>query len=146
MSLRSFSRSRSGRDLGGVAAAMLAVGFVLAVVTATPGAVEGFHDWLHAADPIYVMDALVLSVTLLAGLGVYAFRRWRDLVREIQRRKAAEADLVGARRLVHICGFCRHLRDPDGEWRPLEDYVREHTDADLSHGLCPACARTHWLG
>jgi hypothetical protein len=146
VSVRSFCRSRSGRDLGGVAVAMLGVGFALVAANTSEVVVEGFHGWLHAVDPIVLMDALALSGTLLGGVGVYAFRRWRDLVREIQRRKAVEADLVGARRLVHICGFCRHLRNPDGEWRPLEDYVRENTDADLSHGLCPACARTHWLG
>ena len=31
------------------------------------------------------------------------------------------------------------IRDRDGAWRQLEIYIRDHSNAEFSHGLCPAC-------
>ena len=33
----------------------------------------------------------------------------------------------------------QHIRDGQGAWVPFEMYIREHSEADFSHGLCPAC-------
>ena len=33
------------------------------------------------------------------------------------------------------------IRDDSGYWRTLERYIVEHTEAQLSHGLCEDCAR-----
>jgi len=38
-----------------------------------------------------------------------------------------------------ICAFCRKVRDADGEWHTLEDYVAHHQQADFTHGICPTC-------
>ncbi len=42
--------------------------------------------------------------------------------------------------LLPICASCKRIRDGDGEWEQLEIYVREHSDAEFTHGLCPTCA------
>jgi hypothetical protein len=42
--------------------------------------------------------------------------------------------------LLPICAWCRRVRDDEGYWNQLEAYVRDHTDADFSHGICPDCA------
>jgi hypothetical protein len=36
-------------------------------------------------------------------------------------------------------GECKRIRDDQGFWQRVEDYVSTHTDADFSHGLCPEC-------
>jgi K+-sensing histidine kinase KdpD len=46
--------------------------------------------------------------------------------------------------LLPICVYCKQIRSEDGEWVRLEKYVREHTHADFSHGLCPECYKTHY--
>jgi hypothetical protein len=43
--------------------------------------------------------------------------------------------------VVHICAWCRKVRNEAGLWIPLEDYVRQESEADLSPDLCPDCAR-----
>jgi len=45
--------------------------------------------------------------------------------------------------LIPICSFCRKIRD-GGEWISLESYVSNHSEAMLSHGLCPECRKQHY--
>ena len=39
-----------------------------------------------------------------------------------------------------ICSSCKKIRDDTGYWNRLEAYIHKHTDAQLSHGICPDCA------
>ena len=43
--------------------------------------------------------------------------------------------------LLPICASCKKVRDDRGYWRQLETYVSSHSEAEFSHGLCPACAK-----
>ncbi|OIQ03914.1 MAG: hypothetical protein AUK36_02485 [Zetaproteobacteria bacterium CG2_30_59_37] len=42
--------------------------------------------------------------------------------------------------LVPICSHCKKVRDDQGYWEHIEDYLTEHSGAVVSHGLCPDCA------
>ena len=42
---------------------------------------------------------------------------------------------------IPICASCKKVRDDRGFWSQIEDYLSEHSDAELSHGLCPDCLR-----
>jgi PAS domain S-box-containing protein len=48
--------------------------------------------------------------------------------------------------LVPICAHCKKIRDDKGYWNQLERYLVEHTDASLTHGICPECARLYFPG
>lgn len=75
------------------------------------------------------------------------------LIRDISERKAAEAErerlikelqdaLARVRTLsglLPICAACRKIRDGQGAWHNLEAYIRIHTEADFTHGICPEC-------
>lgn len=41
--------------------------------------------------------------------------------------------------LLPICAQCKKIRDDEGYWHGVEVYIREHSDADFSHGICPSC-------
>ncbi len=41
--------------------------------------------------------------------------------------------------LLPICGYCKSIRDDQNYWHEVEAYLGAHTDAKLSHGICPAC-------
>lgn len=43
------------------------------------------------------------------------------------------------RGLLPICASCKRIRDDEGYWREIETYVRDHSEAEFSHGLCPQC-------
>ncbi|MCK5076206.1 MAG: hypothetical protein KAR38_07505, partial [Calditrichia bacterium] len=43
--------------------------------------------------------------------------------------------------LVPICAGCKKIRDDEGFWNKLEEYISEHSEVEFTHGLCPDCAK-----
>ena len=43
--------------------------------------------------------------------------------------------------LIPICANCHSIRDDQGYWNHLEDYIQKHVDAEFSHGICPKCEK-----
>ena len=43
------------------------------------------------------------------------------------------------RGLLPICSGCRRIRDDHDRWWPLEAYVKEHSETDFTHTICPDC-------
>ena len=42
--------------------------------------------------------------------------------------------------LLPICSNCKKIRQGDGRWNELESYLTDHSEAKLSHSVCPSCA------
>lgn len=42
--------------------------------------------------------------------------------------------------LIPICSSCKKIRNDDGYYEQIEEYLRQHTEASFTHGLCPDCA------
>ncbi len=55
--------------------------------------------------------------------------------------KRAREEIKTLRGIVPVCAGCKNIRLPDGTWQVLEEYIRQNTEAELSHGLCPDCIR-----
>ena len=60
--------------------------------------------------------------------------RMRDL------QKALD-DVRTLRGIIPICANCKRIRDDEGCWHQVEVYVRDHSEAQFSHGVCPACMK-----
>lgn len=43
--------------------------------------------------------------------------------------------------LLPICARCKKIRDDKGYWNQIEAYIKEHSDVDFTHSICPDCAR-----
>ena len=43
--------------------------------------------------------------------------------------------------LLPLCSACKKIRDDNGYWNQMEAYIRDHSDADFTHSICPECAR-----
>ncbi|MBK8475440.1 MAG: hypothetical protein IPL39_03795 [Opitutaceae bacterium] len=48
------------------------------------------------------------------------------------------------RGLIPICAHCKRIRDDKGYWNQLKSYIRAHSHAEFSHGICPECTETHY--
>ena len=42
--------------------------------------------------------------------------------------------------MLPVCASCKRIRDEKNNWQQIESYVRERSDAEFSHGICPECA------
>ncbi len=50
------------------------------------------------------------------------------------------------RGIVPICSCCKKIRDDQGYWNQVEVYIREHTEVEFSHSICPECRRDLYPG
>lgn len=44
---------------------------------------------------------------------------------------------------LHVCAFCQKI-NIDGEWIPLQTYIKQQTEAQISHSFCPECYAKHF--
>ena len=54
--------------------------------------------------------------------------------------QAALAEIKTLSGIIPICAQCKKIRDDKGYWEQVEVYIRDRTEADFTHGLCPECA------
>jgi ligand-binding sensor domain-containing protein len=101
----------------------------------------------------FYQTTLFYALCGLVGLavfgGAYALRVHSLKIRErelAQRVDEALASLKMLRGLLPICAWCRKVRDDHGYWNQIEQYIREHSEADFSHGICPDCYAKHFPG
>ena len=57
----------------------------------------------------------------------------RDAMQQVRRLRG----------LIPVCSYCNRVRDDKGRWQSIEAYVRDRSEADFSHGICPDCFREH---
>jgi CheY-like chemotaxis protein len=59
----------------------------------------------------------------------------------ITRLESSLKEIKTLRGLLPMCAWCRKIRDDKGYWQELESYIRQHTDAAFTHGICPDCMK-----
>ena len=65
-----------------------------------------------------------------------AERERERLIAELQEALARVKTLSG---LLPICAACKKIRDDSGYWNQLEAYLKDHSEAEFTHSLCPEC-------
>ena len=61
--------------------------------------------------------------------------------RTLRELKAALANVRTLEGLLPICLSCKKIQDQRGNWQPFEYYVRAHSEAKVTHKICPDCSR-----
>ena len=42
--------------------------------------------------------------------------------------------------ILPVCASCKKIRDEQGHWQQIESFIRDRSDAEFSHSICPECA------
>lgn len=64
---------------------------------------------------------------------------YRELAKVNSELREALEEIRTLRGTLPICAKCKSIRDDAGYWNRIEQYLKEHSDADFTHGLCPDC-------
>ena len=76
------------------------------------------------------------------GIGITMRKKAEEererLIDELQETLANVKMLSG---LLPICAECKKIRDDKGYWNQIELYIRDHSEAKFSHGMCPDCVK-----
>ena len=101
---------------------------------------------------VFIISAEGLYSPAKVGLG--NFLGTQGIARDITARKQAELEreklitklqealdnIKTLKGLLPICANCKKIRDDKGYWNQIEAYIRDHSDAEFSHSICPLCA------
>jgi PAS domain S-box-containing protein len=102
---------------------------------------------------VFIISAEGLYSSAKSGLGT--FLGTQGIARDITARKQAEEEreklhsklqeafdnIKTLKGLLPICANCKKIRDDKGYWNQIEAYIRERSDAEFSHSICPDCAK-----
>ena len=78
-----------------------------------------------------------LLARVQAMVRIIRAERERDLlIKKLQEALATIKTLSG---MLPICAGCKKIRDDEGYWEEVELYVKKHSAAEFTHGICPAC-------
>ncbi len=83
-----------------------------------------------------------LRVAVEIGLYKAGLEAEREqLIVELKEALAKVKTLSG---LLPICAWCKNIRNDEGYWQAVEQYVGEHTTAEFTHGICPDCIKKYY--
>ena len=74
------------------------------------------------------------QVEVLARIKTHIMLRKREV--ELEQALTEIKTLAG---ILPICSYCKQIRNDEGYWQQVEEYISEHSEAMFSHGLCPDC-------
>jgi len=104
-----------------------------------------------------LIDALPRSASVVAKEDTHVLTLEWDLRKEIEHSPAMAVELLQmlSQRIranekfirntlgsfLPICANCKKIREDDDSWTPIEEYIRDHSETEFSHGICPECAK-----
>jgi K+-sensing histidine kinase KdpD len=144
-------RTFNSRDLLFVAAVILVSryeGSVAGICTAILSVLA--FDWYFDQTPgvldFTVGNGLRIVVFILLSVMVALLDRQRrtamnSLVSTNHKLHTALEEIKTLRGILLICSYCKKIETNPETWIDLENYVRKHSDAEFTHGVCPDCFR-----
>jgi len=84
------------------------------------------------------------AVRQIAGMHEELVNLNRELVRKNHQLEEARSRIKVLGGLLPICMYCKNIRNDDGYWAQLEEYIDEHSEAQFSHSICPDCMKEHF--
>ena len=99
---------------------------------------------------IHIVEVTASNVTSSSGKLVGRMASFIDITTKkeietekeslINRLQEALDRIKTLRGIIPICASCKKIRDDQGYWNQIESYIKNHSDADFSHSICPDCA------
>lgn len=91
---------------------------------------------------------LLISVLICARYANKSFRAQKAAEEEKDRTiidlKEALHEINSLRGILPLCSYCKNVRNDQGYWERVDIYIQQHSQADISHSICPDCAKIHF--
>jgi len=105
---------------------------------------EANQSRLEKITVVLTFAGVFLSL-IIASIATYrvlkAEKVLLDKNNELQR---ALNEIKTLRGIIPICSHCKQIRDDEGIWKKMEEYIYTHTEANFSHGICPNCMKKYY--
>jgi len=113
--------------------------------------IEGTEFYFRKKDKGEMVGLVYTSPIMDAGEVIGARLNVTDIT---ERKKAEEernklilelqetlSEIKTLKGIIPICASCKRIRDDKGYWNQVEAYIRDHSEADFSHSICPDCMK-----
>ncbi len=64
--------------------------------------------------------------------------------RLIRKLETALQEIKTLKGILPLCSYCKKIRNDDNSWEEVDRYIHKHSEADISHSLCPECIKTNY--
>ncbi len=92
------------------------------------------HKWTLSREKTLAVNSLK---EYQADLESLIEKRTAELNEEMEKVKILSG-------MLPICSHCKKVRDDEGYWNQIEAYIHDHSEAEISHCICPVCAQEHY--
>ena len=127
---------------------MLALCVAVYILAARYDILEHIVEFSKQHESLEIDEIITVSYFLVFAFAFFSFRQWcrvrkseNELLQINQKLEKALSDIKQLRGIVPICSSCKKIRNDSGYWQQVEVYVKEHTQAEFSHGICPGCEK-----
>lgn len=76
-------------------------------------------------------------------LALYREKLEEQVKERTQMLENAQKEIKTLKGILPICMHCKKIRDENGQWQRLENYIHRRSEAEFSHGVCPECIANH---
>jgi methyl-accepting chemotaxis protein len=89
---------------------------------------------------LLVLAGICLSAFIAFFTVRHVLKVEKVLLHERNELQKALSEIRTLSGLLPICASCKMIRDDKGYWNQIELYIRDRSEAEFSHSICPLCA------
>lgn len=107
-------------------------------------AAEASQSRLENITVVLTLAGVVLCVIIAIVATHFVAKARKRLQGQRDELQMAFSEIKTLRGIIPICSHCKQIRDDRGLWNKMEEYIRGHSDAEFSHGICPSCIKENY--
>jgi len=96
-----------------------------------------------ALGTVCVIDCVPRTLEPMQEQALAALARQASAQLELRRSHKELGELLARVKilsgLVPLCAWCRRVRNGKEYWEKVESYLEAHSEAHVTHGMCPEC-------
>jgi preprotein translocase subunit YajC len=108
------------------------------------GFAETSQSKLENITLILTISGVLLSVIIAFFTTHLVGKAQKELQNQKNKLQKALDEIKTLRGIIPICSHCKQIRDDEGSWQRIEEYIHSHSEAQFSHGICPGCMKKHY--
>ncbi len=107
------------------------------------GSLENTGNIISVFLPVFL--GFLINIAVISGLHHHQIDELKKNQAEIERllgKTQSRVDIF--EKILPICSHCKTIRNKEGEWIQIEEYIRDHSKFKFSHGICPKCHQEYY--